>query len=175
MLNRTTLVGIFFCFVTVAMLWGQIVRSTSGAVANLEATQGSSVKGTVTFEEVDEKVRVTATLSGLRAGKHGFHIHDKGDCSARDASSAGGHYNPDNLKHGSPEFSERHTGDLGNLEADVYGQASLTRTYDLLSLEGAKAIVGKAVIVHVEVDDFRTQPTGDAGARVACGVIERVP
>jgi Cu-Zn family superoxide dismutase len=114
---------------------------------------------------------MTATLEGLPPGEHGFHVHENGDCSAPDASSAGGHFNPTQHPHGAPEAPERHMGDLGNITADAGGKAQVTRTFTGVQLDGDNGIVGKAVIVHAAPDDFKTQPTGNAGARLACGVI----
>ncbi|MDQ3337531.1 MAG: superoxide dismutase family protein [Myxococcota bacterium] len=117
---------------------------------------------------------MTATLEGLKAGKqHAWHIHEKGDCSAPDASSAGEHFNPTNVKHGGPDGDERHAGDFGNLLADKQGKATKTLVMKGITIaEGATSIVGKGFIVHDKKDDLKTQPSGNAGARIACGVIE---
>jgi superoxide dismutase, Cu-Zn family len=131
-----------------------------------------TVKGTVEFKQTDDGVEVTANLEGLKKGDHGFHIHEKGDCSAPDAASAGGHFNPSKHKHGAPDAAEHHEGDLGNLTADADGKATKTFTMKGITLdEGETSIVGKGFIVHEKADDMKTQPTGNAGARVACGVI----
>jgi Cu-Zn family superoxide dismutase len=142
------------------------------AVAELSPTQGSNVKGTVTFKKDGNGIMVTADIEGLKPGTHGFHIHEKGDCSAPDGSSAGPHFNPANKHHGAPGDTARHVGDLGNLEADRDGKAHLEMLDTLLTFEGANSIIGRAVIVHEKADDFKTQPTGNAGGRLACGVIE---
>jgi Cu-Zn family superoxide dismutase len=142
------------------------------AVAVLSPTQGSNVKGQVTFLEETEGLRVTGNISGLTPGKHGFHIHEKGDCSAPDATSAGGHFNPEMRKHGAPTEPEHHLGDLGNIDADGSGTARFERVFPFLTFKGTNSIVGRSVIVHAKPDDFKTQPTGDAGGRLACGVIE---
>ena len=143
------------------------------AVAVLEAKgDGSEVKGTVTFTTVSGGVRIVADVYNLTPGKHGFHVHDKGDCSAHDGSSAGGHFNPTNTKHGGPDSAERHVGDMGNLVADAQGHAHYDRVDDLMQLNGPDTIVGRSVIVHADPDDLTTQPTGNSGARIACGVIE---
>ena len=144
----------------------------AAAVANLVPTQGHDVKGTVTFTQMDNGVRVVADITGLKVGEHGFHVHEKGDCSAPDASSAGGHYNPTGMPHGSPESDKHHVGDLGNIVADDSGKATLDRVFPFLEMSGANSIVGHAVIVHEGIDDFVSQPSGNAGARVACGVIK---
>jgi superoxide dismutase, Cu-Zn family len=142
------------------------------AVCKLNPAQGSNVTGTVTFIQVKEGIKVVADIQGLSKGKHGFHIHEKGDCSAPDASSAGGHFNPEGNTHGGPPDMERHVGDLGNVEADASGKVHYEYTDVMLTFEGKNSIIGKSVIVHAKTDDFVTQPTGNSGARVACGVIE---
>ena len=166
----------FSIFVLVVFL-GPLLRAqgmSHSGVAVLKPTQGSQVKGTVQFNEIPPKVHIVADVTGLTPGKHGFHIHEKGDCSAPDASSAGGHFNPDNAKHGAPDAAEHHMGDLGNLEADASGHAHYDRTVDFLELAvDPKTIDGKAVIIHAGEDDLRSQPAGNSGARVACGVIRK--
>jgi Cu-Zn family superoxide dismutase len=113
-------------------------------------------------------------VTGLAPGSHGFHIHEKGDCSAPDGTSAGGHFNPLGKPHAHPTVADRHAGDLPMLEADASGNATLTATIDLVTIgSGATDIVGRGVIVHKDPDDWKTQPTGNSGARVACGVIKR--
>ena len=144
----------------------------SGASATLAPTAGNQASGTVTFERSGDKVRVVANLSGLSPGAHGFHIHEKGDCSAPDATSAGGHFNPTSKAHGDPGTGEHHGGDMPALMADAAGNAKLDATLDSVMIgSGAGDIVGRAVVVHKDPDDFKTQPTGNSGARVACGVI----
>ena len=143
------------------------------AVADLQPSSGSSVSGSISFERKSEKeVRVTAHVTGLTPGKHGMHIHEKGDCSAPDASSAGPHYNPTGHAHGEPS-AEHHMGDLGNIEADANGEAHLDLSVDFVDLDGPNSVIGKAVIVHAQPDDLTSQPAGNAGARVACGVIRK--
>lgn len=141
------------------------------AIAVLHPTAGSSVAGTVTFTSAGDEVKVVADLTGLTPGKHGFHIHEFGDCSDPKGASAGGHFNPTNHQHGAPDGSDRHAGDLGNIEADASGKAHLEASDKSMKLAGADSIIGHAVIVHEKADDLKTQPTGDAGGRVACGVI----
>jgi Cu-Zn family superoxide dismutase len=144
--------------------------------AKLMPTKDATARGEVTFtpEEADGKkgIRVTASFTGLQMGEHGFHIHERGDCSAPDASSAGGHFNPATKPHAARDAAERHVGDLGNLKADPYGMARANFVDGMLALDGPNSIVGKAVIIHQNADDFTTQPTGNAGGRLACGVIE---
>lgn len=143
------------------------------AEAQLRPTQGNQASGTVRFVQQGDTVSVTATVSGLKAGAHGFHIHEKGDCSAPDGTSAGGHFNPMDKPHGHPDKAERHVGDMPMLEADANGTANLKwSTTGMTVDQGKTGIVGRAVIVHAAPDDFATQPTGNAGGRLACGVIE---
>lgn len=144
---------------------------TTKAVAVLSPASGSNVTGTVTFTSGRDGVKVVADITGLKPGKHGFHIHEFGDCSEKDATSAGGHFNPTKHEHAGPDASERHMGDLGNIEADSSGKAHLEMTDTTLKLSGDNSIIGHAVIVHEKADDLKTQPTGDAGGRQACGVI----
>ena len=139
-----------------------------GAEAVMKPTQGNSVAGTVSFRQEGNTVVVMSQLSGLTPGPHGFHVHEKGDCSAPDAMSAGGHFNPTGKPHGHPEHAERHAGDMPQLIADAKGN---TRQMDRLSGVSIGDFIGKSVIVHVGPDDYKTQPTGNSGARVACGVI----
>lgn len=141
------------------------------AIAAMQPTQGSQVRGVVSFAKTSGGVRVVVDLQGLAPGKHGFHVHEFGDCSADDASSAGGHFNPGHGSHGAPDAKVRHAGDLGNLEADASGHAALDRVDSTLALDGPGSILGRAVIAHAAEDDLTTQPSGNAGARQACGVI----
>jgi superoxide dismutase, Cu-Zn family len=141
------------------------------AVAVLHPTENSSVSGVVRFAPAAGGIKITAAVKGLAPGKHGFHIHELGDCSAADATSAGGHYNPDGHPHAGPDAAQRHMGDMGNLEADISGTARYERLDNYMKLDGAKSIIGRAVVVHAGEDDLATQPTGNAGGRQACGVI----
>src|SRR5262249_45471817 len=141
------------------------------AVAVLNSTEGNNVRGTVTFTKEGDNVKVVAHIEGLSAGKHGFHIHEWGDCSSKDGAAAGGHFNPTTAQHGAREASTRHAGDLGNIEAGADGKAHVEFTDAVLKLDGPNSIIGHAVIVHANPDDFKTQPTGNAGGRQACGVI----
>jgi superoxide dismutase, Cu-Zn family len=145
---------------------------SENAVADLKPASGSSVAGVVVLTAKDGKVEVHVKASGLAPGDHGFHVHEKGDCSAPDASSAGGHFNPASVEHGAPEATPHHAGDFGNLTADASGNVDKSMTVDFLMLGGPNSAIGKAFIIHEKPDDMKTQPTGNAGARVACGVIE---
>ena len=141
------------------------------AVADLAPTAGNAAKGSVTFTQRGDKIAVAAKVSGLAPGQHGFHIHEKGDCSAPDGMSAGGHFNPFGKPHANPSVADHHAGDMPMLSADASGNATLDVVLDTITIGGAGDIVGRAVIVHKDPDDFTTQPTGNSGARVACGVI----
>lgn len=142
------------------------------AIAVLGATQGNKVTGTVRFTQDGQNVKVVAHVEGLNPGqKHAIHIHEFGDCSSADANSAGSHYNPEKHEHGLPDKGQRHAGDLGNLQANNSGTAHLELTVNNITIAGNKnPILGRAVIVHAKPDDGG-QPVGNAGARIACGVI----
>ncbi len=141
------------------------------AVCVLHPTEGNEVNGTVFFAKTDSGVQVTVYIEGLTPGKHGFHIHEFGDCSSGDGKSAGGHFNPGDKQHGAPMGEMRHAGDLGNVEANEEGIAQLEYFDKDMQLNGANSIIGHSIIVHADEDDLTSQPTGNAGARVACGVI----
>jgi superoxide dismutase, Cu-Zn family len=143
------------------------------ARAELSPASGSNVRGTVDFYETPKGVHVKGKFTGLTPGKHGFHIHEKGDCSAPDASSAGPHFNPTKAKHGGPHDMERHAGDFGNVTADASGNATFDWVDSHISFDGTNSIIGRGIIVHANPDDLVSQtPTpGNAGPRVACGVI----
>jgi Cu-Zn family superoxide dismutase len=141
------------------------------AVCVLTPTQGSKVSGLVTFTQKADGVEISGEITGLTPGKHGFHVHEFGDLSSADGMAAGGHFNPDKEKHGGPHDKERHVGDLGNVVADATGKVTLKTTDKLIQLHGPHSIIGRGLIVHAKEDDLKTQPTGDAGGRVAQGVI----
>ena len=144
------------------------------AIAVLHPTAGNKVSGTVTFTEVADGVQVHADLTGLTPGNHGFHVHEFGDCSAADASSAGAHFNPTSKPHAGPDALERHVGDMGNVEADASGKATLEYVDHQISLTNdQQSAIGRSVVVHAKADDLKSQPAGDSGARIACGVIGR--
>ena len=145
------------------------------ASATLEPTKGSTVRGSASFAQFDGKVRVTANVSGLKPnGEYGFHIHEAGDCSSGDGMSAKGHFNPQGKPHAHAGIPERHAGDLPSLKSDAGGNATLTADLDIITVApGPNSVVGRGLIVHIQPDDFKTQPTGNAGARSACAVIQR--
>src|SRR5947209_14228710 len=147
--------------------------SVTRAIAELHPASGSQVTGSVAFTQQGNRVTIVAEVQGLPPNSsHGFHIHERGDCSAPDAMSAGGHFNPDHHPHAGPTTPMRHAGDLGNLEANANGRAYKRMTVDNISLGSApNSVIGRGVIVHEKLDDYVTQPTGNAGARIACGQI----
>jgi Cu-Zn family superoxide dismutase len=148
--------------------------SVTRAAAVLKSAAGSSVMGTVTFAQAEGGVKVTARIAGLTPGTHGFHVHEFGDCSAADFTSAGGHFNPAGDPHAGPKDAKRHAGDLGNVEANKDGVAEVDYVDAKLSFDGPTSVLGRGVIVHAAADDLKTQPTGNAGGRVACGVVGAV-
>ena len=143
------------------------------ASATLEPTKGSAVRGTANFAEMGGKVRVVAKISGLKPNSEfGFHIHEVGDCSSGDGMSTKGHFNPYGKPHARAGMSERHAGDLPSLRSDASGNATVDTDVDVITVSpGPASIVGKGLIVHAQADDYKTQPTGNAGARSACAVI----
>lgn len=143
------------------------------AIAQIRPTSSGNAEGTVTFSagQDNREVQVKVELEGLEPGPHGLHIHEVGDCSADDASSAGDHFNPYDAAHGSPEAAEHHVGDMGNIEADEEGRVATELAFEGLAFSGPASILQKAVVIHSGEDDLETQPDGDAGGRVGCGVI----
>ena len=145
------------------------------AKATLTAREGGTVAGEVTFTEADGEVAIVAHITGASPGTHGFHVHEVGDCSSADFKSAGGHFNPTDMPHGAPTDLERHAGDLGNVEVLEDGTAHHEATSSMLTVAaGASSVVGRGVILHEDADDLVSQPTGAAGGRLACGVVELV-
>ena len=144
------------------------------ATAQLQPTKGNKTFGEATFEQVGDKVRVVVFVQGLKPGQeHGLHIHEAGDCSSGDGMSAKGHFNPHGKPHGNPASAERHAGDLPSLKANKGGRANIQADLDVITLApGQASIIGRGLIVHADPDDYKTQPTGNAGARIACGVIQ---
>jgi len=144
------------------------------ATAQLQPTKGNKTFGEATFEQVGDKVRVIVFAQGLKPdSEHGFHIHEAGDCSSGDGMSAKGHFNPYGKPHANPTTAERHAGDLPPLKAAKNGRAKIDVTLDVITLRpGPASIIGRGLIIHADPDDFKTQPTGNSGARIACGVIK---
>jgi superoxide dismutase, Cu-Zn family len=143
------------------------------AFARLEAASGSAVWGSVWFVETGKGVLVRADVRNLPAGgEFGFHVHEKGDCSSGDGMSAGGHFNPAGKPHAHYRTPDRHAGDLANLRADGEGNATYTFETTLLSVTaGPNSVVGRAIVIHANRDDYTSQPAGKAGPRIACGLI----
>lgn len=144
-----------------------------GATAQLVPTQGNVATGTVTFTQQGHAVLVAGEVRGLAPNtEHGFHIHDKGDCSSGDGMSAGGHFNPLGKAHGAYDQGVHHAGDLASLQADANGVARFSYSTTAITVgEGVTDVIGRGLIVHRDADDFKTQPTGNAGPRLACAVI----
>lgn len=144
-------------------------------VARLEPTEGNETRGELRFAVVDGNIHVSGRITGLTPEtEHGFHVHEHGDCSASDAESAGGHFDPDDSDHGRAGRGEHHAGDSDNIRSNDEGVAEVDNWLHGATLGDGSAtdIVGRGVIVHAEADDYVSQPTGDAGARLACGVVE---
>jgi Cu-Zn family superoxide dismutase len=146
-----------------------------GAVANIEPLAGGDIKGNVVFTEIEPGlVRVTGELKGQTEGPKGFHIHEKGDCSDPKGMSAGGHFNPTGEGHGGPNTPSHHAGDLGNVVFNELGQAKVNMVARGISVSRQRpdGIIGRSAIVHADADDLKTNPSGNSGARLACGVIK---
>ena len=143
----------------------------SHAIAVLQSGASGKVAGTIHFHKQPAGVHVQGRITGLTSGAHGFHIHEFGDCSAADFTSAGSHFNPTNEPHGARTDAKRHVGDMGNIDAGADGSATVDYTDNELRFDGMRSILGRGVIVHEKPDDFKTQPTGNAGGRLACGVV----
>ena len=143
------------------------------ATAQLQSTKGNKAFGEATFEQVGDKVHVVIYVQGLKAGQeHGLHIHEVGDCSSGDGMSTKGHFNPMNKPHAHSGTTDRHAGDLPSLKAGKDGRAKVDVKLDVITVvPGPAGIIGRGLIVHADPDDYKTQPTGNAGARLACGVI----
>ena len=160
-----------------ALLLGACASYPAGpsAIAQLAATKGNATIGTVTFAKQGSAVLVSGEVRGLAPNKvHGFHVHDKGDCSSGDGMSTGGHFNPLGKAHGAHDHSEHHAGDLVSLTADANGVARFSYTLTTLTVgEGVTDVIGHGLIVHRDPDDFKTQPTGNSGPRLACAVITK--
>ena len=144
--------------------------------AQLAGTKGDAVSGSGRFEQMGDKVRVSGEVQGLAPNRvHGFHVHEKGDCSSGDGMGTGGHFNPGSTAHGAHDADAHHAGDLASLKADANGVARFS--YDAQGIyvdAGAASVVGRGLIVHRDPDDYKTQPTGNSGPRVACAVIQKI-
>ena len=149
-------------------------RSGRGAMAmaTINPSEGNTAKGMVHFQDQgDGNTEVVVDLTGVPPGVHGFHVHDKGDCG-NNGQNAGGHFNPTNMPHGAPDAQSHHAGDFGNVTADDKGEVH-TRftTHSVMVKEGTMSVVGHAVVLHGNPDDLVSQPAGNAGPRIACGIV----
>jgi Cu-Zn family superoxide dismutase len=156
--------------------YGASAQKKTGAAeakATIESKSGSTVTGWVTFTEQAGGTKVVVHVEKAPPGTHGLHIHEKGDCSDPEAKSAGGHFNPTGMDHAGPMDEKHHAGDLGNIEVKTDGTGHLEITSQMLTVkEGPNSVVGRSVVFHEKADDFKTQPTGNAGGRLGCGVIK---
>ena len=150
----------------------QTQTSPGRTMATIEGRSGQSLTGEAEFMMHGGQLMITVTVKGAPPGVHAVHIHEKGDCSAPDATSAGGHFNPGGHPHGAPDAKEHHAGDFGNMEVGADGRGQLMIHSTDLALSGPNSVIGRAIIIHEKADDFVTQPTGNAGGRIGCGVIK---
>lgn len=165
------LVSVLATFSAVVSAEDKPAVAITQAVCVIHPTEGNKCSGVIRFTEEGGKLKVVADIEGLTPdAKHAMHVHEFGDCTSKDGSSAGGHFNPEGHEHGLPDKAERHAGDLGNLQADKEGKAHYEITVENATIAGKNAIIGRGVIVHAKVDDGG-QPVGNAGARIGCGVI----
>jgi len=176
--SKFAVIGLIFTMLSACQLrTAATIYDEPSAIAVLAGTQGSPVRGMVTFVRKGGATLVNANITGFKPNStHGMHIHEIGDCSARDASSAGAHFNPTSTEHGAPTAAKHHGGDLGNVTADSKGEVYTSfEITDGAFGTGPDSIIGRALVVHVDKDDLTSQPGGNAGARAACGVITRNP
>lgn len=148
-------------------LYTQVVYAT----AVIYPTKGNTTSGTVTFSQEKDGLHVAGHITGLSQGLHGFHVHEFGNCACDDAKCAGDHFNPTAQPHGSQTSEHRHVGDFGNIEADAHGVAEFSFVDTYATLNGPHSIIGRTIIIHADPDDLTTEPSGNAGARVGCGVV----
>lgn len=158
---------------------GAGTQPTEGAAAGqitveLSPTAGNTAAGRLTLSQSSDSVQISGEITGLTPGStHGFHVHEFGDCSAPDGSSAGGHFNPAGSPHGGPTDGVRHLGDLANIIADTEGRATVSQSVTGATLVPGmqNSLMNRSIVVHADADDYKTQPAGNSGARLACGVI----
>ena len=180
-MHRVAAISVFICFIILGCETGQTGDDTTytdsdvdlattefaeSAEARISGLDGHAVEGLITFEESDGFLTVSGSISNLEPGKHGFHVHAGTSCEER-----GGHFNPQDTEHGSPDEQSRHVGDLGNLVADSTGTANFERVDRKLSLTGDNSIAGRALVVHAGEDTYLAQPSGDSGREIGCGII----
>jgi superoxide dismutase, Cu-Zn family len=178
MTRSSKLIAIGLCTIMLpacSMFKDATIYEDPSAIAVLSPTQGSSVHGAVTFLRTKGVALVNVNMTGFKPNTtHGLHIHESGDCTARDGSSAGGHFNPTSSGHGGPDGSSRHSGDLGNVTADSKGEIySSFKIGDVAFGTGPDSIIGRGLVVHADGDDLKSQPAGNSGAPMACGMITR--
>ena len=166
---KLTIIPFLLCLFVLSASGGS--TPIESAVAVIHPTVSNQASGTVLFREKSDGVHLKIDIRGLTPGKHGFHVHKFGDCSANNGASAGGHFDPHGMNHGGPGKETRHIGDLGNITADEDGRALIEKLDNTVSLNGEQGIIGRAIIIHAKPDDLHSQPTGAAGPRVGCGVI----
>lgn len=171
---KRNLLSLVLLFAVCFLFTNANAEDNTPLAAKLSSSSGSQVTGTVTFTPSADGTKIVVDLAGLKPGKHGLHIHEKGDCSAPDASSAGAHFNPTHTHHGGSDTPERHAGDFGNIEADASGKVHVELKDKNLKLSGPDSIMGKSIVVHEKEDDLKTDPSGNSGARIACGMIAAV-
>ena len=168
--------GIFAIISPTATSSSQRRKTPHKAAAVLEPKSGSTVSGKAYFEEKNGGVEVVIEIKGAKPGPHGLHLHETPDCAAANASSAGGHFNPDGTAHGAPDTDPHHAGDLGNITVAANGISKLKILLKGVTVTpGSHSVVGRALIVHAGPDDLKSQPSGNSGARVACGVVKATP
>ncbi len=141
------------------------------AVCVLVPMSKSHVHGVLHFRQNGKGVEITGEITGLKPGEHGFHVHEFGDLTSADGMSTGGHFNPEHMKHGGPKSEMRHVGDLGNIVANEDGKATIKIHDSGVQLNGPHSVIGRAIVVHAGVDDLKSDPAGNAGARIGAGVI----
>lgn len=156
---------------------GTANNATKKAMGKIESRSGSTVTGEAWFNSADTgKVVLNVKIAGATPGDHAVHLHEKGDCSAPDASSAGAHWNPTNMPHGAPDAAQHHAGDYGNIKVGADGTGSMNLSVSGITVDASNTgVIGRALIVHEKADDLKTQPTGNAGGRVGCAVIQAAP
>lgn len=176
-MNQGRMLGALSVILLGACSNGPTVYQDPSAMAVLSSTQNSSVHGVATFVRSGGVAVVNLNMAGFKPNSvHGLHIHESGDCSARDGSSAGAHFNPASKQHGGTSGSNRHMGDLGNVTADANGEVLESfNVSDIAFGTGTDSIVGRGLVIHADRDDLKSQPAGNSGARVACGLIVRNP
>jgi Cu-Zn family superoxide dismutase len=160
-------------FALLAAMGCQTTKTGPMAMAVLTPISGSSAMGTVHMTELkDGSVEVAIDIKNVPPGVHGFHIHEVGDCSDN-GNAAKGHFNPMSMPHGAPDVPQHHSGDFGNVTANANSEVNTKFTTRSITLSpGPTSALGHAVILHANPDDLTTQPTGNAGARIACGIVQ---